>query len=407
MAARVGQPGWTTPSDLREQVRRLWKRGAVLRGLAGGEGVFPRRLVLRRPTAAELLGRFAEVRSWARSLQRLSQVRLVLREVGKRSLGANSLPAQAWIDGPDEAAALIGRTRELREFRRLVEETRPSQPALVGWLARRPVRALALGSEWSGLLGVVQWLQEHPRPGVYVREMDVPGVDTKFVRRHRGVLGELLDIAMPPAAIDRSRAGVRNFESRYGFKARPVHVRFRILDPACAVLPWDACEDGQDIAMRAGSFAVLRVPVTRVFVVENEVNFLSLPPMSGTLAIFGAGYGFEMLAGARWLRGCEMHYWGDIDTHGFAILDELRAAFERAESFLMDRSTLMEFERLWVREPTQARGDLSRLTAEERELYDDLRYDRLGPSVRLEQERIAFSWVRGALAGLGPAPAHG
>ena len=34
---------------------------------------------------------------------------------------------------------------------------------------------------------------------------------------------------------------------------------------------------------------------------------------------------------------------GDIDTHGFAILDTLRARFDHVESFLMDRDTLMAF----------------------------------------------------------------
>lgn len=37
--------------------------------------------------------------------------------------------------------------------------------------------------------------------------------------------------------------------------------------------------------------------------------------------------------------------------------------------------------------------DLVRLSCEESALYDDLRRNRLGDRVRLEQERIGFDWV--------------
>ena len=44
---------------------------------------------------------------------------------------------------------------------------------------------------------------------------------------------------------------------------------------------------------------------------------------------------------------------------------------------------------------------LSRLTPDERALYDDLRYNRLREGLRLEQEHIGFGWVRSRLAQLG------
>lgn len=49
----------------------------------------------------------------------------------------------------------------------------------------------------------------------------------------------------------------------------------------------------------------------------------------------------EALARAAWLDRCQLLYWGDIDTHGFAILDQLRGYFPSAAPFLMDRGTLV------------------------------------------------------------------
>jgi hypothetical protein len=115
------------------------------------------------------------------------------------------------------------------------------------------------------------------------------------------------------------------------------------------------------------------------------------------MVIFGAGYGFEMLAQAKWLSRCAIHYWGDIDTHGFAILDQLRACLPHAESFLMDRETLMAHRQQWVREPQPLSRDLVHLRTEEQALYDDLRDNRISPAIRLEQERIGFGWVKAAL----------
>lgn len=45
--------------------------------------------------------------------------------------------------------------------------------------------------------------------------------------------------------------------------------------------------------------------------------------------------------------------WGDIDTHGFAILDRLRRHFPQVRSMLMDRATLLAHEGQWVTEQAQ------------------------------------------------------
>ena len=175
-----------------------------------------------------------------------------------------------------------------------------------------------------------------------------------------------------------------------------------MLDPARALRPvaLEGGAGGQDITLDAASFAALEPGVSRVFITENETNFLAFPRVKEAMAVFGAGYGFESLGRARWLGKIPLHYWGDIDTHGFAILDTLRARFGHVESFLMDRSTLLAFEPLWGTEDSPIDRDLPRLGAEEHALYDDLRENRIGRRVRLEQERIGFGWVEDALAQL-------
>lgn len=384
---------WTTASALREQVRKRWDKGELLAELAAPAPMFPLRLALRAPSSSDLSQRFDEVRTWAAELMQGASAgyRIVMREVRHRVIGHNSLPGEVWIDTLDDALHFIGKIQEARTFQALLLATRQQQPALLPWLVRQPLRALALAQPWPHLLALVTWLHAHPRPGLYLRQIDLPGMHSKFVEAHRGVLSELLDLALPTEAIDAAASGMAQFTRRYGLRDKPLRVRFRSLDQRA--LDWMPGGDG-DYTVSQATFAKLDPAVERVFVTENEINFLAFPAVSHGLLIFGAGYGFEVLQNADWLASRALHYWGDIDTHGFAILDQLRARHPHAQSFLMDRDTLLAHRPHWTSEPQPTLRDLPRLNPQERALYDDLRWSRLRDTpVRLEQERIGFARV--------------
>ena len=174
-----------------------------------------------------------------------------------------------------------------------------------------------------------------------------------------------------------------------------------MLDAGLGLLPRT---DLPDVILDGESFAKLRAPIRHVFIVENEVSFLGFPPVASSIVIFGAGYGFGELGMAAWIARCPVHYWGDIDTHGFAILDQLRDYFGHTKSFLMDRSTLMAHELLWGTEESQIVRDLPRLTTAETWLYDDLRDNRIARGLRLEQEQIGVEWLKTALGDLTAEP---
>ncbi|MGC8504377.1 MAG: Wadjet anti-phage system protein JetD domain-containing protein [Acidithiobacillus sp.] len=164
---------------------------------------------------------------------------------------------------------------------------------------------------------------------------------------HRGVLSELLDLALAANAIDPAASGAGQFARRYGFRDKPLRVRFRLLDPRRRLLP---TASDQDLTVTHDTFAQLDPNVARVFITENEINFLAFPKLADSLVLFGAGYGFDMLA-------------------------------HRPQ---------------WGKEPQPVLRDLTRLGPRERALFADLRDQPLGQKIRLEQERIGFSWVERA-----------
>ena len=379
---------WTTPTDLKSQVQKLWEKGILLAAMSEESDLFPLRLKLKGPNSGELSEKFSDVRNWITSLTAdTKHFRIQWRSINHRILGANEIPIEIRINTLEDALDLIGKHRQAKQFAELLEQTTTQQPGLVPWVFKRPLRVLDLAEDWLLLLKVVTWLSRNPRPMIYLRQINIPGVHTKLIERHRGVLIELLDVIMPQDTIDTTATGIGGFCRRYGFLDKPLRVRFRVLDPVLKITPSDT---DQDITVTAKSFSGLELPISKIFITENKINFLAFPNIADSIVIFGAGYGFDNLAGAAWLKNKKMYYWGDIDTHGFAILNQLRGIFPHTISFLMDQDTLLKHRSLWGTESKPETGNLDRLNREEQLLYDQLRDNHWGNHIRLEQERIGF-----------------
>jgi len=389
---------WTTPADVRAQVQKHWDNGRLLRDAVGTPGgshelatdrlSFPLTLRLRGPTPRELATRHDEVRAWIRELEAESHAALGYgyeigwSETSNRLIGRNRTPSSILVPTRTDALALIGHVETAERFAALARSTIDRFPELGSWLQQRPLKVLEHEGAWERILAVLDWLRANPRSGRFVREIDVPGVDTKFIEARRPLLAELLDLVIPAAAIDLSRSGSGDFEARYGLAAKPALVRFRILDPYLAI------HGLTDLTVRIDELVRLDLAVERVLIVENEITGLALPAMTRTAVIFGLGYAVGLLRELDWLRDREALYWGDIDTNGFAMLDRIRAILPDVRSLLMDRDTLIRHQVHWNTELSPYVGALDRLTPAEEGLYDDLRFDRLGRAVRLEQERI-------------------
>lgn len=99
-----------------------------------------------------------------------------------------------------------------------------------------------------------------------------------------------------------------------------------------------------------------------MLVVENEISYLAFPGVPDAVAIFGEGFGLATLERVRWLHDKELVYWGDIDTHGFVMLDRLRTGFPTVRSILMDHETLLAHPTQLVKEPEPTNVPLPHLT---------------------------------------------
>jgi hypothetical protein len=340
---------WSGPEDIKRQVERYWNDGRLLAADFEAAPLFPLALRFRRPDSRALVERFDEVRRWIRQLDGLSKSRrgygyeLKWTTVNHRHLGHNEVPCAVSIPTSEDALSLIGKTREAAVFRCLASETMARVPALRDWLIRRPLVSVEYADDWKRILCVIEWFLTHPCSGRHLRQLDISGVDTKFIETRKQLLSELLDLALVPDAID-AQFPPSSFEQRYRLATRPALVRFRVLDSSLRIAGFS------DLTVPLSEFAAMNTAFERAFVTENEINGLAFPDMPRSIVVFGMGYGVQSLAAVEWLRRVCMHYWGDIDTHGFAILDRFRAAFPRSRSLLMDRDTLLANRGLWTEE---------------------------------------------------------
>ncbi len=395
--------------QIRARARTLWASGQALRAWLKTEPFFPYVIPFRKPSAREWLDHYAEIRAQVEQLEAASKVKqgsgytVVFKDIAHQKLGRLRVPERVVFEAVEDVAACIEERAALKRFQELAQTLRMREPRLLNWLAEQPLSALEHEPVMPRLLTVVAYLQAHPKPMRYARELGIPGVDSKFIEENQALLYDWLNRLLPIEAMDVSVRGLSDhgFERRFGLRYEEPLIRFRWLDPQSAL-----AGSITDATVPMSQFVPYSPSCSRVFVTENKISFLTFPKCSNSLVVFGGGYAIDRLGNVPWLMDKTLHYWGDIDTHGFAILNRLRSYWPRARSFLMDRNTLMVHRELWSEEPQERRciHDLMELNADECGLYDDLRCDRLGVRVRLEQERIEYDRVLEAVAIVGLAP---
>lgn len=259
---------------------------------------------------------------------------VVLESRQRRRRGLQNEPVAIEFTSERDFVDFLGLAEPVALFRRDAAWILARFPAAQPVLLQSPRLVHAHASAWEGIAEVVDYLRTHPRPGCYMRALPV-SVPTKFIEQHLSGIEALLQ-AHPESGY---QADAGSAEARCGFAEDDAAIRGRFL---CPRLRRAMGFNVDDIELRVGTWATLPLPEdTRIVACENKTNFLALPPMERTLALWGAGGAatghFPRLP---WLGAARFVYWGDLDPSGFAILASLRATFPNVRSALMDAATL-------------------------------------------------------------------
>ena len=143
-----------------------------------------------------------------------------------------------------------------------------------------------------------------------------------------------------------------------------------------------------DIEAPITALAQLPIQPERALIVENLETGLALPDIAGCVAIMRLGYAASWISELPWLSDVAAVYWGDLDSHGFAILHRARVALPQIVSTLMDSATLQRFAHLCVAEPEPHPAK----SFEHLNLAENATLQSLAQR-RLEQERLPWAYV--------------
>jgi len=381
----------TPLSEIKAKLAKRWLTHYLPDSLATESAFFPLRIGLKPPTDKQLLQDFEAVKRWVQSYAQLEKSPFEIEWQSKRtSLGKNDFPQAIRFQTIHNLAGFINKAAELALYQTLSNQLIDTFPPLKPFCQKHPAKVLNYHPAWPCLRSFIQWRLANPNPQIYLRQVPIADFDSKFLEGHKAILAECLDIILPVEHIRSEFSGVKQFCARYGFLDQAEQLQARLLDRQQTLQGFKTFSAPFS---EWQSFQPQAFGIQRVFITENKVNFLAFPELANALVLFGKGFGFEHWKQLTWLKDLPIYYWGDIDTHGFAILNQFRQAWPNTQSLLMDEATLLAHQALWGVEPQPTQARLSHLAAEEQRLYQALQQNDLGPNIRLEQERIAFTWL--------------
>jgi hypothetical protein len=423
-----------------------------------GLGSWPQSLSLDRPTRAVAQRDRTAVRAWSAKWREWIELRkaddpVVQFEDVTWADGQQTFAARLTFADPSTLAKFVGESTawELALYRRsrMIEAWPQLEAQRLGRFL--PELVAEEPADFERLMRLLTWLTANPDSGLYVRQLPVEDVDTKWVHGRRSLVSQIFQRISQPVALSEPEQGIDSDEesetasgvitftktdgakeadeATQGMAAAPGQAEsetedeeaessptagdfYRIcglrraapLVKVAVLCPYLRAAVGglRDFESPLGEIAKLPIQPTGLIIIENLETAYSLEDARGVVAIVKLGNAVTLLAEVPWAHQCPVLYWGDIDTYGFSILAVARRTLEprgaTVTSMLMDRATLESHKHLMVQESQQTpRVDRSLLRDHEAEVYAGLLDKVWGPRVRIEQERLPWTYVSAAL----------
>ena len=398
-----------TPADVRALATKRFQRERLnaLREALGCAvtTTWPWVVPLGRPTERDVLTNAQLVLAWRDAwvdAKASGDFEVETDVIAWRAIGTQTVPVWVLFVNTNAIAKVAGLlplwTQVVTRAKRFV--------ALWPGIEEAMVREWAMLADWSddavlALERVLTWFVDHPKSGLYLRQLPIEGVDTKWFTEPRKKVVQRLLVAIReakesvPLMAESSEAldPDTTFETVCGLKPLPKLIRGRLLDEVDQKVFYGL----SDLSLPLDEWAQLPLYPEIVFISENLQTGLAFEAHPKSVVFFGLGAGVTQLAAIPWVRTARIIYWGDVDTYGLEILAHLRSVLPQTESVMMNRQTLEAFRGLAVAENRQASGaHVEHLRENEREVFDALKVGDLA-RLRLEQERIPWPVARETL----------
>jgi len=371
--------------EIKKKVLKIYNNARLFRNFIEQGNLFPFTIKLKKIKQNDIQNNFTKIHNEIRRLQS-SDFHIIYKDFHFKLLSTQKLPVEVVFYTEDELLKFIDKKKEFDRFVDIYHTTMKIFPQLEVLIKQKPFLFLENEKILESVFLVCSFFREHPKANIYLRELSISGVDTKFVEQNKKIIDTFLTILLDENSYEKDITKLSNygFEKKYHLKYSLPLVRFRVLDNQHKIC------DISDLSVTVDAFKTLHIKAKNIFIVENKKTMLSFFNKKDSIVIFGGGYGVEVLKDVDWLRDKKIFYWGDIDSDGFAILSMLRGYFPHTKSIFMDKKTIDKFVEYSV---TQKKALVDRvlnnLTVEEMKIYNSL-----GDGFRLEQERIHFGYIK-------------
>lgn len=298
--------------------------------------------------------------------------------------GIQRIPKRLTISNPDRLAELSGKSALWQKSKKVVRSLDERWPTAHESIIDAIDQIVMLDDDdLQRFIHTVEWLVLNPDTGLLIRQVPIRGIDTKWLEKRKALI-------FSQVAALRTIFGTGSLIADLGLCILPERVRLVILDPDIRKMIGGI----RDLTIPLAEAEALILPLKNAIIVENLQTAISLPDLPHTIAVAHLGYHVDVLGRLPWLASLRCFYWGDIDTHGLAILSRARKYLPTLESLMMDKETLLEFKDLWAFEKDQSTVMyLEGLTEPEQNIFNALKNNVWGTGVRLEQERIELNFA--------------
>lgn len=376
-----------SPAEIKKQALKWWR--PFLQSNIQGELFFPQIIDrIGKVKSSQITERFELLQKEIEELYRYSKNQTgkgyLVQTAGRnfRRMGSHELPDSVVFETIDDYIYFIGCTKEWRLFLDHYKTIIDTIPELKDWILNNCFWLTKGEINWKDVLKVCQFFMETPRPNLYLRQLPIE-IHTKFIEENNALIQSLLDFLIPDHVRSTQQ---KRFAERFFLRYDEPLIRLRFLDEN----PHPDFKF-RDISIPLSDFEALELPAENILIAENKMNFLTLPLLRSTVAIWsGGGFNISYIKNATWLSDKKIWYWGDIDEHGFQILHQLRSYYPHTKSVLMNRETFENFQNYTIKGARNKVQILNLLTKEENDLFQHLKSIDKN---RLEQEKITQAYA--------------
>ncbi|EJL70716.1 Wadjet anti-phage system protein JetD domain-containing protein [Chryseobacterium populi] len=376
-----------SPAEIKKQALKWWK--PLLQSHIQKEPFFPKIIDrIGKVKSAHITERFEILQKEIEELYHYSK-----NQTGKgylvqtadrnfRRTGSHDLPDTIIFESLEDYLYFTGYQKYWKVFLKYYDTIISTIPVLKDWTLQHCLWLTDHHINWNDVLKVCRYFMETPRPNLYLRQLPIE-IHTKFIEENNILIQSLLDFLIP----DHVRsAKQKRFAERFFLRYDEPLIRLCFLDENP-----NPDFKFRDISIPLSDFETLEILVENILITENKMNFLTLPLLGSTVAIWsGGGFNISFLKNAAWLSDKKIRYWGDIDEHGFQILHQLRSYHPHAQSIMMDRTTFETFQNYAVSGARNKSQNLNLLSKEENDLFQ---YLKALEKNRLEQEKIPQVYI--------------